>query len=107
MSEKITKGSSNIFADLGFDNPEEYQAKADIALEIVEIIAQRKLTQKQAAALIGAVQPDISKLKSGQLKGFTLDRLVSFVRRLDRNVEIRITKSKKKGKTGTLATVAA
>jgi predicted XRE-type DNA-binding protein len=105
MSAKITRGSGNVFKDLGFNNPEEYQAKAELALQITKIIEQRGLTQKEAANLIGAAQPDISKLGSGQLKGFTLDRLFSFLLRLDRNIEIRVTKAK--GKSGKLETVAA
>jgi len=105
MSGKITRGSGNIFKDLGFENPEEYQAKADLALHIIKIIESRRLTQKEAAAVIGAAQPDLSKLKHGQLTGFTLDRLFSFLLRLNRNIEIRVTKAKKK--SGKLATVAA
>ena len=105
MSEKITRGSGNVFEDLGFDNPEEYQAKAELALQIIKIIEDRSLTQKEAATLIGAAQPDISKLKAGQLKGFTLDRLFSFLLRLNRNIQIRVTKAK--GKSGKLETVAA
>lgn len=106
MSEKIKRGTGNVFADLGFAEPEEYQAKAELALQIIEIIEKRGLTQKQAATLIGAVQPDISKLKSGQLKGFTLDRLFSFLLRLDRNIQIRVSKTRGK-KAGKLETVAA
>ena len=105
MSETITRGSGNVFKDLGFDHPEEYQAKADLALHIIKIIDDRGLTQKEAAARIGAEQPDVSKLKNGQLKGFTLDRLFSFLLRLNRNIEIRVTKSR--SKSGKLATVAA
>jgi predicted XRE-type DNA-binding protein len=105
MSGTITRGSGNVFKDLGFDNPEEYQAKAELALRIIKIIEERTLTQKQAATLIGATQPDISKLKSGQLKGFTLDRLFSLLLRMNRNIQIRVTKAK--GKAGKLETVAA
>jgi len=105
MSETITRGSGNVFQDLGFDRPEEYQAKADLALHIIKIIDDRGLTQKEAAARIGAEQPDVSKLKNGQLKGFTLDRLFSFLLRLNRNIEIRVTKAR--SKSGKLATVAA
>lgn len=94
-----------MFKDLGFENPEEYRAKAEFALHIIKSIEDRALTQKQASTLIGATQPDISKLKSGQLKGFTLDRLFSFLLRMNRNIQIRVTKAK--GKTGKLETVAA
>jgi predicted XRE-type DNA-binding protein len=105
MSKKITRGSANIFKDLGFENPSEHRAKADLALQIITIIAERKLTQNQAAKLIGASQPDISKLKGGQLKGFTLDRLFSFILKLDRSIEIRVTKPRSKSKQGILETV--
>ncbi|MGQ0526943.1 MAG: helix-turn-helix domain-containing protein [Alphaproteobacteria bacterium] len=106
MKEKITRGSGNVFEDLGFDNPVEYQAKADLAMQVIKIIEQRKLTQKEAASLIGAAQPDISKLKAGQLKGFTLDRLFSFLLHLDRNIQIRVTKPNGE-KRGMLETVSA
>jgi predicted XRE-type DNA-binding protein len=106
MTDKIIKGSGNVFEDLGFDNPAEHQAKADLAIQVIKIIEQRKLTQKEAANLIGAAQPDISKLKAGQLKGFTLDRLFSFLLHLDRNIQIRVTKPKGV-KRGILETVSA
>lgn len=95
MSEKITRGSGNIFKDLGFKDPEECRARAELALQISKIIEKRGLTQAQAAKLIGAAQPDISKLKNGQLSGFTIDRLLDFLRHLDRSIEIHI-----KGKRG-------
>ena len=94
-----------MFKDLGFDHPEEYQAKAELALQIITIIADRALTQREAATRIGATQPDISKLKRGQLKGFTLDRLFSFLLRLNRNIQIRVTKAR--GKSGKLEMVTA
>ena len=48
MSEKITRGSGNVFQDLGFDNPEEYQVKADLALHIIKIIEDRLLNAKRS-----------------------------------------------------------
>ncbi|MCP4268606.1 MAG: XRE family transcriptional regulator [Candidatus Brocadiaceae bacterium] len=68
--------------DLGFNDPEEYRAKAELALQISKIIEKRNLTQAEAAKLIGAAQPDISKLKNGQLGGVTIDRFLGFLRHL-------------------------
>ena len=78
MSETITRGSGNVFKDLGFDHPEEYQAKADLALHIITIIDDRGLTQNKAAARIGSEPPDFPKLNTGPLNGFTLDSFFSF-----------------------------
>lgn len=90
MSRKITRGSGNVFRDIGLKDPEEYRAKAALALQIAKIIERCGLTQARAAKLIGAAQPDISKLKNGQLSGFTIDRLLDFLRHLDRDIEIHV-----------------
>lgn len=105
--DDIIRGSGNVFEDLGFENSAEYKAKADLALQVIQIIEKRKLTQKEAANLIGAKQPDISKLKNGNLEGFTLDRLFSFLLKLDRSIQIQVTKPRAKAKRGLLETVAA
>jgi predicted XRE-type DNA-binding protein len=51
-----------VFADLGFDNPEDELLKAKLAREIRSIIRRRRLTQAKAAGLPGMRQPDISSI---------------------------------------------
>ena len=53
MAGKITIGSSNIFADLGFAYPEEMETKAILVSQINAIIKNRKLTQKKAGEILG------------------------------------------------------
>ena len=48
---KVTASSGNVFADLGFDNPEEELLKAKLVREIRGIIKRRKLTLTKAAAI--------------------------------------------------------
>lgn len=95
MKQKIpvTRGSGNVFADLGFDNPEEELLKADLVREIRAILGRRKLTQKQAAELLGIRQPDVSALVNGRTEKFSMQRLLTFMPRLGRDVEI-LVKSK-------------
>ena len=71
--------SGNVFADLGVVQPEEALLKADLALTISQLIQQRGLTQKEAAALLGETQPHISQLMRGQLKGLSVERLIRFL----------------------------
>ena len=89
MSEKMdyTVGSGNVFEDLGFDRPEEEVAKSDLAIQITKIIQQRGWTQKKAAAVLGIDQPKISTLKNGRLGGFSIERLLSFLRALDQDID--------------------
>lgn len=49
----VTEGSGNVFADLGFHNPERELLKARLTLQIYRIIKERKLTQAQAGQILG------------------------------------------------------
>ncbi len=88
MSEKITPSDGNIFADLGLSHPEEALAKAQLALRIATIIKKRGLSQKQAAQILGTPQSKVSYIITGQLSGFTIDRLMRYLTALDAEVEI-------------------
>lgn len=82
--------SDNVFADLGYENPDEALAKAELARRITAIIRQRRLTQTQAAEVLGIDQPRVSNLMIGRLSGFSLERLLRFLNALGRDVEIVI-----------------
>ncbi len=101
MTEDIgySKGSGNVFEDLGFENPEEELAKAKLASMIYDIIEKRKLTQQTAGSILGINQPKVSALKNGRLEGFSIERLFSFLRALDQDIDIVVhPKSKNKSR---------
>lgn len=85
---EVIESSGNIYADLGFSNPEEMMAKAKLAILISDIIKERKLTQKKAAEIIGIDQPKISAILRGYLSGFTIDRLFRFLMALGMDIII-------------------
>lgn len=84
------ESSGNVFADLNLDNPEEALAKAELARLIGHVIRYKKLTQMQAALLLGLDQPKISALMNGKLNGFSLERLFRFLTTLGQNVMINV-----------------
>lgn len=92
MSKNITAemSSGNVFADLGFDNPEEELLKAKLAREIRAIIKRRRLTQAKTAELLGLKQPDVSAIVTGRTGKFSIDRLVRCLDRLDYKVDVVI-----------------
>jgi len=100
MSKRIpvTRGSGNVFADLGLENPEEELLKAQLVREIRDILKRRRLTQAAAAALLGLKQPDVSALVTARVGKFSLERLLRCVRRLDRDVAI-ITRPKSRARS--------
>ncbi len=87
----IVPSSGNIYADLGLPNPEERRTKAALARQIDAILAERKLTQRAAAGLLGIPQPKVSNLLSGRLGGFSVERLMAFLTALNRDVRIIVT----------------
>jgi predicted XRE-type DNA-binding protein len=86
----VTKGSGNVFRDLGLPDAELLQAKADLVHQISLLIEERGLTQMQAADVLGVTQPKISALLHGRLDGFSMDRLVRFLNALDQDVKISV-----------------
>ena len=92
VKETVTTSSGNVFADLGFDRPEEEIVKAELVRRIRMIIVKRHMKQAEAAELLGLKQPDVSALVNGRLAGFSLDRLVGFLTKFDRDVEIVVKK---------------
>jgi predicted XRE-type DNA-binding protein len=86
--KKVTASSGNVFADLGFGNPEEELLKAKLVREIRAIIKRRKLTQTKAAAMLGLKQPDVSALVTGRVGKFSIDRLVRCLDRMDYKVDV-------------------
>ncbi len=88
--DQVTESSGNVFADLGFEHADEERMKADFVRAIRQIISDRKLTQVQAARLLNVSQPKVSALVRGNLVGFSTDRLIRFLKALDRDVEIII-----------------
>jgi predicted XRE-type DNA-binding protein len=95
-----TKGSGNIFADLGLPNAEEHQLKAALLVQIKRLIADRQLTQTEAAKLIKMKQPDLSKLLRGHFKLASVEKLMLMLTAFDQDVEITIKPHRKRGQTG-------
>ena len=66
------EGSGNVFADL----------------------KNTKLKQREISSLLGIAQPEVSHLMNGHFSRFTTDKLLDFLKRLDRKVTIRISPHK-------------
>jgi predicted XRE-type DNA-binding protein len=86
----MTAGSGNVFADLGFPEPAEELAKAQLVMHIQQAIKRRRLTQVSAACLMGIDQPKVSALLNGRVANFSSERLMRLLTRLGQDVDITI-----------------
>ncbi len=86
----VTRGSGNVFRDLGLADADVLQAKADLVFKISSIIEKRGLSQVEAAQILGVTQPKVSALLRGHLDGFSLERIMRFLAALDQRIEIKV-----------------
>lgn len=84
----ITRGTGNVFADLGLPDASERQTKTRLALALNRIIKDQALKQVDAARLLGVPQPKVSALVNYRLDGFSVEKLMDFIVALGRDVEI-------------------
>ncbi len=90
MSEKITRGSGNVFKDIGVSDPERTLIRAQIMSCITEIIKERGLNQTQAGTILKLAQSKVSNLMNGKLSVFSLEHLLRLLNVLKQDVEIII-----------------
>jgi predicted XRE-type DNA-binding protein len=100
---QYTVGNDNIYADLGFEDPELELSKAELARQISALIASQRLTQVRAAEKLGIDQPKVSALRRGRLGGFSLERLMTLLTRLDQDIEISVRPKAETHSSGRIA----
>ena len=87
---RITRGTNNVFADLGFPDAETHLLKAELVTRIQRVITAQDLTQIAAAKRMGLSQPDVSWLLNGQFRDVSVERLMRLLTRLGCDVDITI-----------------
>ena len=91
-TEPVTRGTENVFADLGFPDAAERQVRLRLAYALNQVLEARKLSQAAAAEALGVTQPSLSALRQYTLAGFSLERLMNLLTAVDFDVEIVIRK---------------
>ena len=91
----VTKGSGNVFADLGFSPGEarNLRLRSQMMTALRKFIEKESLTQADAARRLKVSQPRISDLTRGKISRFSLDTLVNMVTDAGLEVEFRIKPS--------------
>jgi predicted XRE-type DNA-binding protein len=101
----VTPGSGNVFADLGFAEPEAELTKAQLASHIRQIIKRRRLTQAAAAVLMGIDQPKVSALLNGRLANISSERLMRLLTALGQDVDIVVKEKPRNRERGRIRVI--
>ena len=94
---KTVRGSGNIFRDLGRKDADLHQLKALLAAEIVRTLDELDITVRKAHALTHIAAADFSRIRNADLGRFTIDRLLTILSRLGRDVAVSVKKRKGAG----------
>ncbi|MBN2438553.1 MAG: XRE family transcriptional regulator [Deltaproteobacteria bacterium] len=91
MRDAIINSSGNVFIDLGY-SPEEaaiLQMRADLMSNLRKLIETKRLTQANAAKILGVSQSRISDLMRGKWERFSLEMLVTLATRAGMRVSLK------------------
>lgn len=102
----MTKGSGNIFRDLGFseERSAELILKNSLLQALQDTIREQGWKQVEAAARLGIDQAKVSKLLAGQIAGFSVERLVHYLSVLGQDVEVTVRRAPRGQRYGTIRT---
>ena len=90
---KMTRGSGNVFADIGFDaeEAENLLLRAQLMSRVSHLA--KGCSQREAAKKFGVSQPRLNDLMRGKIENFSLDALVNMLAHAGMRVEFRVRKA--------------
>lgn len=104
---EIEASNGSVYADLGVTNAEEMLVKAQLADKISEIISRCKWTQQHAAEVLKLTQPKLSMMLRGQFRGISEAKMMDYLTRLGRDVQIVAGPAKRATSIGQVEVVFA
>lgn len=97
MAMRVRRSSGNVFRDLGFaaEEAENLRVRADLMIHLTKLIKKRRLTQAQAARLLGVSQPRVSDRVRGKIDRFSVDSLIEMLSHAGATVSV-VVRSRRK-----------
>ena len=92
---KITRGSGNVFLDIGFDKDEAENLKlrAELMMRIEDYYEKSGMTQAKVSKALGLTTPRFNALLKGKITLFSLDALVNIASRAGLSVRLLVKKA--------------
>ncbi|MBC5798320.1 MAG: helix-turn-helix domain-containing protein [Sphaerospermopsis kisseleviana] len=90
QEKTFTESSGNVFKDLGFANADELLTRGKIGIQVIRILKQRNLKQREISEILGISQPEVSHLMNGEFQRFSEGKLLMFLKKMDTEVTLHI-----------------
>ncbi len=84
------ESSGNVFADLGLSDADELLTRGKIGIQVLRLLSQRQLKQREISELLGIPQPEVSHLIKGEFQRFSEGKLLIFLKRLDTEITLHL-----------------
>src|SRR5271157_2895629 len=99
---KILRGTTNVFADLGFPDPEIHFLKAQLMGYMHDGIRDRKLDQAEAARTMGVSAFELSEMLKGQFRETSIEQIIRMLINLGCDVNL-VVKPKNRKRAASLS----
>ncbi len=80
------ESSGNVFADLEQEDADKLFTWGKTGIQVIRILKQRNLKQREISQIIGIPQPEVSHLMNGEFQRFSEEKLLIFLKRLDTEI---------------------
>lgn len=68
---------------LGLKDADELFTRGKIGIQVLRILKQRDLKQREISQIIGIPQPEVSHLMKGEFQRFSEEKLLTFLKGLE------------------------
>ncbi|MEG4319342.1 MULTISPECIES: XRE family transcriptional regulator [unclassified Microcoleus] len=80
------ESSGHVFADLEQEDANQLFTRGKIGIQVIRILKQRNLKQREISQIIGIPQPEVSHLINGEFQRFSEEKLLIFLKGLDTGI---------------------
>lgn len=77
--DRVIVGTDNVFADLGLEDAVELALRGDLARVVRKAIAERRLSRRDAAQVLGIDRSEVEHLLQSHLERFSSGELLEFL----------------------------
>ncbi len=87
---QLVHGSGNVFRDFGRGDADVRQTKALLAARITGVLDDEGLSTREAERRTGVSRADSTRIRNVRLDRFTIDRLMTVLNKLGKQVDLQI-----------------
>ncbi len=88
---ELIRGSGNVFHDFNREDAGLKQVRAILAAKIIQLLDKQNLSTREAERLTGISHSEFSRIRNAKLGRFSLDRMITILGKLDKNIEVTIS----------------